>query len=73
MEKCKKMVSYIGDDSICTKNHEGFTFNNGDGGNPLVLNNTLYGIASWCDGPVRFPSVYTNVFTHRRWIKDSAI
>jgi len=62
----------IGNDFICTKNVEGFTFDYGDIGNPLVANNVLYGIASWTAGPKEYPNVYTKVFSHKRWIEDNS-
>lgn len=72
LEKCEQIIK-VGSDSICTENVEGFSFIYGDRGNPLVANNVLYGIASWCDGPVQYPNVYTSVFANKEWIEENAV
>lgn len=62
----------LGNDFICTKNVDGFSFAYGDQGNPLVVNNILYGIASWTTGSTDYPNVYTKVFSHKNWIEDNS-
>lgn len=73
----KNIYSYserdIGEDFICTENVEGFSFNYGDEGNPLVANNVLYGIVSWSYGPEEYPNVYTKVKSYKQWIEENAI
>lgn len=62
-----------GKDFVCAENSEGFEFDNGDQGNPLVANNVLYGIASWSYGPKSYPTVYTRIYSHIKWIEDNAV
>lgn len=43
----------------------------GDNGGPLVINNTLVGIASWGFSPCGYmgaPSIYTNIGNYVSWI-----
>lgn len=63
----------LGNGFICTKNVEGFTFDYGDKGNPLVADNVIYGVASWTGGSKKYPNVYTKVYSHKKWIKDNSI
>lgn len=57
---------------ICTLNQPGKGLCIGDIGNPLVSNDELIGIASWCvECSSTFPNVYTNVYSHLDWINKN--
>lgn len=82
MDECKAIYeeskSYVykngnlGDDFVCTKNVDGFDFTYGDGGNPLVADNVIYGVASWTHGSTDYPNVYTKVYSHKKWIEENS-
>lgn len=69
---CGKNSKYhaVTDNLICTKNVDGFDLSYGGGGNPLVANGVLRGIASTSSGSV---NIYTSVFAHKKWIEDNAV
>ncbi|XP_055301850.1 chymotrypsin-2-like [Sitodiplosis mosellana] len=80
MDECKNLYGktfyrdrppYNITDIICTVNNQGYSFNPGCEGNPLVANNILYGLAT-TRGPEKLPNLYTKVFSHKKWIEDNS-
>lgn len=55
---------------ICTKNPIDTGISYAEFGSPMVVNNTLVGIASWNAECLPGPNVFTNVFTHLDFIKS---
>lgn len=70
-QEWQQVVGDLSDDIICTKNHIGSGSCIGDSGSPLVSNNTLIGLVSWCVSCVDgYPTVFTRVYPQLEWVKE---
>lgn len=72
---CKKHIKAFSPEMMCASNFNELDENpcTGDSGDPLMLDNMLYGIVTYglgCGNPT-IPSVYTNVWYHIKWIKHT--
>lgn len=64
-------ADYIRENVMCTSNGFGRGLCLGDRGNPLVKDDTLYGIASWCvECSSNYPNLYTKVYPYLDWIQN---
>ncbi|XP_023177134.2 trypsin-like isoform X2 [Drosophila hydei] len=73
---CKRLIRPFTPDMLCVGNLHKPKLDehpcSGDAGDPLILNNTVYGVATYglgC-GNNLYPSVYTNVWYHMDWMRD---
>ncbi|EDW18525.2 uncharacterized protein Dmoj_GI12048 [Drosophila mojavensis] len=72
---CKRLIGPFTPDMLCVGNLHVRNLDEhpclGDAGDPLILNDTVYGVATYglgC-GNDKYPSVYTNVWYHMDWIR----
>ncbi|XP_030567288.1 trypsin I-P1-like [Drosophila novamexicana] len=74
-EKCKCMLMTFKEEMLCAKHSNDSVDQNpceGDEGAPMILNDTVYGIATYRLGCGRnyLPSVYSDVWYHINWINS---
>lgn len=72
---CKQHILAFSSEMMCAANFNELDESpcTGDSGDPLMLDTTLYGIVTYglgCGNP-KMPSVYTNVWYHIEWIKET--
>lgn len=72
---CKQHILAFSSEMMCAANFNELDESpcTGDSGDPLMLDTTLYGIVTYglgCGNP-KMPSVYTNVWYHIDWIKET--